>query len=121
MKALLSIKPEFAHRIFDGSKRFEYRRVIFKKPVEHVVVYASAPIGLVIGEFDVDDLLFYDLDTLWKKTAKYSGITKDYFFQYFAHKHHGYAIKIGSARRFKTPRSLLASYGVKPPQSYLYL
>ena len=31
MKILLSIKPEFAERIFDGSKKYEFRKVIFRK------------------------------------------------------------------------------------------
>lgn len=121
MKALLSIKPEFANRIFDGSKRFEYRRVIFKQSVKSVVVYASAPISMVIGEFEVEDLLCHDLDTLWRKTSKYSGISKDYFYQYFSDKEHGYAIKVGKITEYKRPQSLQRAYGVKPPQSYIYL
>lgn len=31
MTALLSIKPEFAEAIFDGTKKFEFRKVKFKK------------------------------------------------------------------------------------------
>jgi predicted transcriptional regulator len=31
MKVILSIKPEYAFKIFDGTKKFEFRRVIFKK------------------------------------------------------------------------------------------
>lgn len=31
MKVLLSIKPEFANKIFEGTKRFEFRKSIFKK------------------------------------------------------------------------------------------
>lgn len=34
MKVLLSIKPEFAERIFNGSKKYEFRKVIFKNPDE---------------------------------------------------------------------------------------
>ena len=30
MKVLLSIKPEFAFAIINGSKKFEYRKNIFK-------------------------------------------------------------------------------------------
>ena len=29
MKVLLSIKPEFASKIFEGTKRFEYRKAHF--------------------------------------------------------------------------------------------
>lgn len=45
MKILLSIKPEFADKIFEGTKQFEFRKSIFKdKTVRKVVVYASSPI-----------------------------------------------------------------------------
>ena len=54
MRVLLSIKPEFALKIFDGSKRYEYRRSIFKRGgVTKIVVYASDPIQKVIGEFKI--------------------------------------------------------------------
>ena len=53
MKVILSIKPEFANKIFNGTKKFEFRRTLFKKKeVKKIVVYASAPISKVIGEFE---------------------------------------------------------------------
>ena len=32
MKILLLIKPQFADKIFDGSKGFEFRKSLFKNP-----------------------------------------------------------------------------------------
>jgi len=32
MKILLSIKPEYAEKIFAGTKKYEFRRSIFKNP-----------------------------------------------------------------------------------------
>ena len=66
MKILLSIKPEFANKIFNGSKKFEFRRLVFKnKSVNTVVVYASAPVSKVIGEFDIEQVLKLELSELW--------------------------------------------------------
>lgn len=121
MKVLLSIKPEFANRIFDGTKLFEYRRVIFKQPVDQVLVYASSPIQKVIGEFEVDDLLCFDLDTLWEKTKKYSGITEAYFYSYFSNQKTGFAIKVGKTIKYRNPQALQETYGVHPPQSFVYI
>src|SRR5574337_636074 len=112
MKVLLSIKPEFATRIFEGTKRFEYRRMIFKQPVDRVIVYASAPISMVIGEFEINGLLFHDLKTLWCKTRKYSGITERYFYSYFSDMRHGYAIQIGRTRKYRSPLMLQETYGI---------
>lgn len=55
MKVILSIKPEFVEKIINGEKKFEYRRKIFKKDVEKVLIYASSPIKSVVGEFIVED------------------------------------------------------------------
>ncbi len=61
MKVLLSIKPEFAFKIFNGTKKYEYRRTIFKKcEVTIVLVYATYPIQKVIGEFEIGEILHED-------------------------------------------------------------
>ena len=71
MKVLLSIKPEFALKIFNGSKKYEYRRAIFKnREVSIVIVYASDPIKRVIGEFEIEDILYDEPQLLWLKTKK---------------------------------------------------
>ena len=121
MNVLLSIKPEFVSRIFNGTKKYEYRRIIFREPVDRIVVYASSPIQRVVGEFLVKDILFEDLDRLWCKTKHYSGISKNYFYLYFSDKDKGYAIKVGETIQYKRPKSLDDLYGIKAPQSFAYI
>lgn len=122
MKILLSIKPEFAEKIFSGEKQFEFRRTIFKdKRVTKVVVYASSPVQKVIGEFDIDVVLNDDIDILWQKTKKQSGITYDFFASYFTNKKEGYAIKVKNYRRYKKPLCLKSDFQLHPPQSFVYL
>jgi len=122
MKVLLSIKPEYAIKIFDGSKRFEFRRVIFKNPnVKTVVVYASSPIQQVIGEFEIDNILSFSPEAIWQMTKRNSGITEEYFYAYFADKDIAHAIKIKKTRKYRKPLSLKDDFNVLPPQSYLYL
>lgn len=122
MKVLLSIKPEFASKIFDGTKLFEFRRAIFKNTeVKKVIVYASSPVQKVIGEFEIDFILKNKLEELWNETQEFSGITREYFFQYFSNKEEGFAIKIKNQRKYKQPKSLKEDYNLLPPQSFLYL
>ena len=65
MKIILSIKPEFAAKIFEGTKKYEFRRAIFKnKNVKKVVVYASSPVQKIIGEFEIEDIIKNDLESL---------------------------------------------------------
>lgn len=122
MKILLSIKPEYAEKILQGEKKYEFRRTIFKNPlVKTVVIYASSPIRKVVGEFEIDYILSLDISSLWKKTMHYSGINEDFFAQYFQGKKVGHAIKVKKVKRYR--KSLeLDDYDIKyPPQSYLYL
>ena len=123
MKVLLSIKPEFAFKIFDGSKKFEFRKSVFKNAsVRTVVVYASHPIQKVIGEFEVDEIYCRDPKLLWEMTKDYSGISEDIFFEYFFKRELGYAIKIKNVKQYETPLSLADDFnGTTPPQSFAYL
>ncbi len=122
MTVLLSIKPEFAEKIFNGTKKFEFRKSIFKKSnVRTVVVYASSPIQQVIGEFTIDTILNDDVDTIWKKTARYAGITRDFYLSYFANKEKAYAIKIRNTKRYAKARRL-SDYNINyAPQSFAYV
>lgn len=122
MKVLLSIKPEFAERIFEGSKKYEFRKAIFKNPhIRTVVVYASSPVQLVIGEFDIETILRDEPEGLWRETCEYSGISEEFFFDYFAERNIGFAIKVKKARRYKKPRCLRTRYNIPPPQSFCYV
>ena len=122
MRVLLSIKPEFALKIFDGSKKYEYRRAIFKRgEVKTVVVYASDPIKKVIGEFDIGEILCDDPQELWAKTGDHAGITKQRFLEYFDKKTKGYAIRVKEARIYDPPVRLNELMVLCPPQSFSYL
>lgn len=122
MKVLLSIKPEFAEKIFNGTKKFEFRRSIFKRQtIKKVVVYASSPVQKVIGEFEIDQILSLAPESLWEKTHLHSGITENYFFEYFGDKEIGHAIKVKNIKRYKNPLCLKKDFNTIPPQSFLYL
>ncbi len=121
MKVLLSIKPEFAHEIFSGTKRYEYRKTIFRQKIKRVVVYASSPVSKIIGEFEIDEILHDEIETLWETTKSFSGITKDFFFSYFQSRDSGYAIKIKNYKLYDAPMDLRSVYSSKPPQSFAYV
>jgi len=121
MKVVLSIKPEFAFKIFDGTKKFEFRRSIFKNGnIKSVIVYASSPVQQVIGEFEIDEVLNYDLPTLWDMTQEFSGISEKFYYDYFTNKEQGFAIKIKNIKKYSNPKCLRADFNLSPPQSFAY-
>lgn len=121
MKALLSIKPEFAYKIFDGTKKYEFRKSIFKKDVSRIVVYASYPVKQVIGEFQIEEILNDNVDKIWQKTAPYSGITEEFYQLYFENKKNAYAIKVGKTTRYEHPKKLSDYNILVAPQSFMYI
>ncbi|MBQ3609127.1 MAG: ASCH domain-containing protein [Bacteroidaceae bacterium] len=122
MKVLLSIKPEFVEKIFAGTKKYEFRKALFKRDdVTKVVIYASSPIKRVVGEFTIESILSDDVNTIWEQTKKDSGITKDFYNSYFDKKQRANAIKIGHLTKYEKAR-FLSDYNInQAPQSFCYI
>lgn len=122
MKVLLSIKPEFVEKIFAGTKKYEFRKSLFKKnDVKYVVIYASAPIKRVVGEFEIKNVFSDDVDVIWNRTKKYSGITKAFYESYFQNRKKANAIQIGNIKKYEKTK-LLSDYNIKQaPQSFCYI
>ena len=123
MKAvLLSIKPEFAHKIFEGSKKFEFRKQVCKDTsVKKVIVYSSSPEQKVIGEFEIEAILSDTPDNIWIQTKLYSGISQEFYNEYFKGRDNAYAIKVASTKKYRKEKSL-ADYNVQSaPQSFAYV
>lgn len=123
MKVLLSIKPEFAARIFDGTKRFEFRRSVFRdRSIRTVVVYVTRPVGMIVGEFDVAGIITETPDCLWERTWAHAGISREFFDSYFEGRESANAIEVAEVRRFGSPIEPNAAMpNFVPPQSYMYI
>jgi len=123
VKVLLSIKPEYAEKILQGIKRYEFRKSLFKNPhVKTVVLYATLPLGKVVGEFDIETVLSGAPNVIWSETHEYSGISKVFFNAYFHGRETAHAIKVARVRRYEVPLSLNKFIpGGNAPQSYRYI
>lgn len=123
MKILLSIKPEYAEKILSGQKRYEFRKVLPKRSdINVVIIYATKPIGKVIGEFYIDSFLTDLPSKLWLMTKRHSGISKAYFNKYFDGRKKAHAIVVGDVRRYETPMDLVNLLPNSPaPQSFCYV
>lgn len=123
MKVLLSIKPQFAEKIFAGTKKYEFRKAIYKnKDIETIVVYASYPVQKVIGEFKVGKVISKSPKALWSMTKTQSGISEEYFEAYFAERELAFAIHVDETYEYPEPLCLKKDFNIKyPPQSFMYL
>jgi len=121
-KVLLSIKPEFVEKIFAGTKKYEFRKSLFKKSgIKYVIIYASTPIQRVVGEFEIDEILTDEVEIIWNKTKEYSGITEEFYKSYFHNKKKANAIKIGRINKYEKAKTL-SEYNIRlAPQSFCYV
>lgn len=120
-KILLSIKPKYAHKIFNGIKKFEYRKYLPQRHVSKIVIYSTAPEGLVLGEVEVKGILEMKKTPLWEHTKEFSGITRDNFRSYFKNCTKAYAYVLGKVTLYEKPLKL-ENMGVnKAPQAFVYL
>jgi len=122
MKVLLSIKPEYVEQIFNGTKKFEYRRAIFKnKDVKTIIVYSTLPVGKIVGEFDIEEIIEDSPKDIWHRTKKHSGVQKVFYNAYFDGRKRAFAIKIASIKKYKNeicPYTQLDNFTA--PQSFMY-
>ncbi len=122
MKVLLSIKPEFVHKIISGNKKFEYRKQIFKKDVDTVVIYSTMPEGKIVGEFKIEKIIKEPPEKLWDITKECSGITKQFFMEYFKNRQFGYALEISEYKNYDTPIDPRNKFNnFTAPQSFKYI
>lgn len=121
MNVLLSIKPKYANAILAGVKLVEFRKLTFKKEIERVYIYSSAPEQRIIGYFTIDNIVSDTPKRLWRQFSDVGSISEQDFFEYFANKEVGYSIKIKSVKKFtksKNPKEIFENF--VPPQSYMY-
>jgi predicted transcriptional regulator len=121
MNVLLSIKPKYANAILAGQKLVEFRKLAFKREIERVYIYSSAPEQRIIGYFTIDDIVSDTPKELWRQFSSVGSIKEEDFFEYFANKKIGYSIKIKAVNKFrksKDPKDIFENF--VPPQSYMY-
>jgi predicted transcriptional regulator len=82
--AIISIHPRHAYAILDGAKTIELRRRIPPLSVgTRLWIYATRPVGAVIGVATVERIVRDDPAQIWLEFGKQSGINQDDFDAYF--------------------------------------
>lgn len=118
---ILSIHPSHIEKILSGEKRYEYRKRI-PTDIRHIVVYATAPVKMIVALIEVDTVIRGTPENVWEETKNHAGISKDFFMHYFADHQDSYAIKFKAVSKLKTPKSLMClENNIVAPQSYAYL
>ena len=120
---ILSIKPKYANAIIDGSKLYEYRKVLPKNTdFQKIYIYASKPIMAIIGEFTIGSIISDTPQKVWELTQKDGGITRSQFFSYFNGRDTAHAIKIDKVIKYFIPIDPKTIFkGFTAPQNFIYI
>lgn len=120
-KIVISINPQYVEKIISGEKKFEYRTKAAKQDINKIIIYETKPIKKIVAEVEILDVVIASPEELWNQTKEYSGITKNFFDEYFKGKTIAYAYKLGKVKVYERPKSLL-DFGLKmAPQSFAYV
>lgn len=122
----LSIRSQYASKIFDGTKTVELRRVRprYIEKGALVLIYVPSPVKSLVGAFKIDQVVEMDLSRLWKVTCDKAGITQEEFDAYYEGVSRGVAIYFKEVWNLPKPIEL---YKLKeeidfhPPQGFRYV
>jgi predicted transcriptional regulator len=79
----MSIHPEYANKILNGTKKVEFRKWMFSNVPSIVIIYSTSPISRVVGYFFVDGIDASDPLSLWEKYKEAGGIQRKEYNHYF--------------------------------------
>ena len=120
-KIIISINPEHVQNIIKGIKKYEYRKIAAKQDISSIIIYETTPVKRIVAEAEIEDVLMCTPEELWNITKDDSGISKEFFDEYFEGKEIAYAYKLGKIKVYDKPKTLL-DYGIKSaPQSFVYV
>jgi predicted transcriptional regulator len=123
---LLSVRPQYAEMIFDGTKTVELRRARLKQIGKGTLalIYIPAPVKCLAGAFRIEHVVESPLDELWEKVRTRAGVTREEYDAYFAGTSEGVAIFFSEVWQLIEPVELQAIRehvaGFHPPQGFRY-
>lgn len=122
MSVLLSIKPEYTHKILSGEKKYEFRKQIPKREIKKVFIYESYPTKNIVGWFSIKRILSGSPEEIWERCKTQGGINRDKYFTYCNGKKIVHAFEIDEIVQFNSPiNPLEIDPTFKAPQNFSYL
>ncbi len=122
MKALLlSINPEHVTNIMNKNKKFEFRKTRCRPDVDIVLIYCTNPVGKIVGEAHIGNIIEDCPENVWNATKEAAGINKCFFDEYYEGRDKAIAYELENVIRYSVPKKL-SDFGVShAPQSFTYV
>lgn len=125
---LISVKPQYATKIFSGEKTIELRKSAPKKAGKnsYIIIYVTAPVKEIWGICKIENIITENPNSLWRNFGDKTGISESEFKNYYGENKKAFGIKLKDV-------SKLFKYSIKldilkslfpefmPPQTYCYI
>ena len=125
---LISVKPQYAKKIFEGKKTIELRKSAPRNAKEgsYMLIYVTSPVKELWGICKIDSIIKDEPCMLWKDFGDKTGITKKEFSEYYKGRANAYGINLKEIISFNNSSINLDSLkdmipGFMPPQTYRYI
>ncbi len=124
---LLSIHPQFAEAILNGTKSVEFRR---RKPLRcdpgtRLLIYSSSPTCALVGTATIDEVQQDTPRKIWQACGRFGGISYPFYNTYFDSCKAAVGICLSDPKRLDHPVPLnvlrVLWPGFHPPQQFAYL
>lgn len=118
---ILPIMKKYSDLIFQRHKTVEYRKTFPPKGIDRIFVYESRGSGMIVGELEVEDIIYLPINELWIETQSMGGVSITEFTNYFGERPSGFGIVIKTAYKYEIPMHI-KDFGIStPPQNYIYV
>lgn len=122
---LMSVRPDFATALLNGTKTAEVRRRFPELPAGTVIyVYSSTPKKQVVGTLRISAVHRVPRTRAWSLFRRVIGISRPYLDSYLDGVELASIIEVNEPVRWSNPvplQTLRTSVELEPPQSYRYL
>lgn len=125
---LISIKPQYAKKIFKGEKTIELRK---STPLRaginsYMLIYVTSPVKELWGICKIAGIIKDKPEIIWEKFGEKTGITKEEFDNYYEETNNAYGIELmevksllGHTINLEKLKKII--HGFNPPQTYRYI
>ena len=104
---IISLKPRYADRLFEGLKTVELRRRIASQISDRdVFIYVSSPVRALRGGFRVGRVWEGTPEDVWRVASELSALNRQEFDAYFRGQAVAYALEITNVWEYQRPASL---------------
>ena len=125
---LISVKPQYAKKIFKGEKTIELRKSAPLRAGKnsYMLIYVTSPVKELWGICKIENIIKENPKVLWKNFGEQTGVSKEEFDDYYKDSINAFGIKLKDVKNLlehsidlKKLKEIIP--GFTPPQTYRYI